>query len=157
VIFFFYSSMNKARTDKLIGLLALEIEKIKESAQKTDEAANMVTTGLSESGDKYHTQGAADLTKSYLKRLNLLKKELESATKDNSKTAKPPCFLQISFSDGGFTELYLVKNAVSLPSISFISSDSPLGKAVYGKKAGDIFSYSLNDSNNYSGKIVEIE
>ena len=148
--------MNKLTTQNILRKLNLEIVKIRENAEKTDEATKERLTGWSASGDKYHAQAAADLTKGYLKRLELLKKELEEAPTEIPKTIKPPCMVKVEYSDGGVAELILVKNAVSFSGTSFISIDSPLGKAVLDKSLGDTFSYNSAGGNIYSAKIVAI-
>ena len=149
--------MNKIKTDKILKLLDIEIYKIRESAKKTDEASKVKLTGWSAAGDKYHALAAADLADSFLKRLEFLKNELQKGFTDNIQVVNPPCYLRIKYDDGQTAELYLVKNAVSLPGISFISVDSPLGKAVLGKKINDVFNYELENGNKYSGIIIELE
>jgi transcription elongation GreA/GreB family factor len=149
--------MNKVKKDQILKLLDVEIEKIRESANKTDEASKVRLTGWSAAGDKYHAMAAADLIKNYLKRLELLKKELEKAQDETPTKVKPPCLLGVSYDDGSVAELFLVKNAVSLASTSFISVKSPLGKAVLGKSKDDTFSYKLDSGKKFSGKIIMIE
>lgn len=149
--------MNQVKTGEVLEILNTEIAKIQVNAKITDDASKQRLTGWSAAGDKYHAQAAADLTKSYLKRLELLKGELEKAPAGTSKIIKPPCFVRIVFTDGEVCDLFLVKNAVSLPNASFISEESPLGKAVLGKVNGDPFSYELNDGKKYSGKIIALE
>lgn len=149
--------MNKVKTLKVLKLLEVEIEKVRESAEKTDEASKDKMSGFSAAGDKYHARNASDLTKRYLQRLKLLKDEITGASSSIPETVGTPCFLEIVYDDGQSAQLYLVKNAVSLPDLSFISPDFPMGLAVLGKKTGELFSYQSKDGKTYSGKIVRLE
>ena len=149
--------MNKIKKEEIRSILSLELNKIRESAEKTDEATKERLTGWSAAGDKYHAQAASDLTKSYLQKLELLDKELKSSSDTTPERVEPPCLIRIEYSDGNQAEFLLVENGVSLPEISFISVLSPLGKAILGKKAEEIFSYDSVDGNKYKGKIISIE
>jgi len=149
--------MDRIKTEEALNLLSSEIQKVSESAQKTDEASKDKLSGFSAAGDKYHAKNASDLVKSYLQRLELLKKELTDAVSQISETAEPPCCLEMVYDDGQTARFYLVKNAVSLPNLSFISPDSPIGKAVLGKKAGETFSYKLESGHACSGRIISLK
>ena len=148
--------MNKAKADETLKQLNFEILKIRESAKKTDEASHERLSTRPIRDDKHQIR-ASDLTKNYLQKLELLKKELENAPSDTPKTIKPPCLIKVVYDDGGALGLFLVKNAVSLPRTSFISVDSPLGKAVSGKAPGDTFEYVYDGGGAYSGKIIALE
>lgn len=149
--------MNKVRKEKILKLLDAEINKIQESAKKTDEASKQRLTGWSAAGDKYHAIGAADLAKSYLNSLELLKNELKKSPEKVINVANPPCYMRTAYDSGDVADLILVENAVSLPSVSFISTGSPLGKAIIGKKKGDHFQYELESGKKYSGSILLLE
>ncbi len=139
----------------LLDFLAIEIDKARVSAQKTDEASNFIMTG-----DKYHAQKAAELTDQYLKRLEKLRDEIITSGDEIKTKAEPVSCVDIEYKDGARLKFILVNTAVSLTRYLFISIDSPLGKAVLNKKDGDVFSYSLNLGNkesNFSGKVLRIE
>lgn len=160
--------MTPNRKKSLLVFLEGEIKKARENAYKADEASKFIMTGPSQSGDKqslplrdkYHVEKAADLTHEYLQRLELLKKEIKAADETPKDTVEPVSLVEIEYDDKSRLQFILVKNAVSLAKHLFISTDSPLGRAILSKKVGDEFSYTLkqNDSQKrYSGRIVRVE
>ncbi|MFC1600566.1 GreA/GreB family elongation factor [Patescibacteria group bacterium] len=149
--------MNNIRKEEILKLLDAEISKIQESAKKTDEASKQKLTGYSAAGDKYHAMGASDMAKSYLKRLeSRLKDELKKAPDGTPEKVKTPCVVKLLYDDGAVNELILVENAVSLPSISFISVNSPLGRAILDRSINEVFGYNLDGEKKFSGKIISI-
>lgn len=160
--------MTKEKKKKVLDFLDLEIEKVKTSAAKTSDAAGFVMSGFSEAGDKqsltlrdkYHAEKTAELTKQYLERLKALRKEIENSSVGVVNKAAPISYIKIRYEDGSELEFFLVENAASVTRFVFISKDSPLGKAVLGKKTGESFSYKLEDGmgkRSFSGKIVGLE
>ena len=69
-------------------------------------------------------------------------------------------YFKVSFFDDEPDEFTLVEDLVGLNSSNFISSNSPFGKSIYGKKVGEKFSYtvktSTNNSQEISGRITSI-
>ena len=69
-------------------------------------------------------------------------------------------YFKASFFDDEPDEFTLVEDLVGLNSSDFISSNSPFGKSIYGKKVGEKFSYtvktSTNNSQEISGRITSI-
>ncbi len=150
--------MNKIKKAEILKALDLEILNIRESAQKTDEASRVPLIGWSASGDKYHAEMAASLANEYLERLSSLKKEISGANDEPSEFAQPVSLLKVKYDDSETLEFVLVENAVSTSRFIFVSKNSPLGKAVLGKKEGDTFSYTLGDEGkNHSGQILSLE
>ena len=152
--------MTKERKNETLVFLELEIQRAKENAEKTDEASKFIMTGPSQSGDKYHAQNAAALAKSYVKRLEKLKKEIQEAKEEPETIVKPTCYIEVEYDDGSKLNFYLVENAVSLAGFLFISSLSPLGSSILEKKVGETFTYEFQKDGakrKFSGKIVRIE
>jgi transcription elongation GreA/GreB family factor len=162
--------MNKIKKDEILKYLDRELLKIRESAKVTDEASKFTMTGYSQAGDKkslakeylgkYHTTKAAELTEEYLKRLEKLKNEIIKSSDTVKNEAVPETSIDIKYDDGTTLSFILVDSAISLREYLFISSDSPLGKAVSGKKEGDIFSYTMDQQGqkiDFTGKILKIE
>lgn len=152
--------MTKERKSQLLKLLESEIVKAKANAQKADEASKFKISGPSESGDKYHSEKAADLALGYLKNLEGLKKEIEAAREVAVNRAEPVCYVEVQFTDLTSMNFILVEKAVSMTGYLFLSTESPLGKAVFGKGVGSAFNYRPQSSDNsadVSGKIIAIE
>jgi transcription elongation GreA/GreB family factor len=145
---------------KLLVYLESEVHKARRNAAETDLASQFVVTGPSQSGDKYHSVKAAELTEKYLANLLNLKKEIENEPVKAVDAAKPICFVGIAYTDGGILTFTYVNKAVSLTQFLFVSKDSPLGRAILGKKAGDDFSYSLDEGMGnklFKGTITKLE
>lgn len=145
--------MNKIKKQEIQKTLNTEIGRVRESAKITDEASKSVLMNKLSSADKDRSEAAVELANNYLDRLELLKKEFAKTPEKTPEFVENGSLVEVVYDDGEVAELVLVKNAVSLPGLSFISVDSPLGKAVLGKSEGDNFSYDLENGKKYSGKI----
>jgi transcription elongation GreA/GreB family factor len=67
----------------------------------------------------------------------------------------PVCFVAIETSTGDRKEFYFVKNSVYILGLNFMTIDSPIGHAVFGKTVGAEFSYQSGDTT-FSGKVLEV-
>ena len=64
----------------------------------------------------------------------------------------------VEFTDDGAVETYKIVTTVRGNSLeNLISNESPLGKALLGKKEGDTVSVQVNASIGYDGKIIRID
>lgn len=64
----------------------------------------------------------------------------------------------VEFVDDGTVETYKIVTTVRGNSLkNLISNESPLGKALLGKKEGDIVHVQVNDTVGYDVKIIKIE
>ena len=64
----------------------------------------------------------------------------------------------VEFVDDGSVETYKIVTTVRGNSLAgLISNESPLGKALLGKKEGDVVTVHVNDSIEYDVKIIKIE
>lgn len=64
----------------------------------------------------------------------------------------------VEFVDDGSVETYKIVTTVRGNSLAgLISNESPLGKALLGKKAGDVVRVQVNPSVEYDVKIIQIE
>lgn len=64
----------------------------------------------------------------------------------------------IEFVDDGSVETYRIVTTVRGDSLEgLISNESPMGKALLGKKEGDVVTVQVNPSVNYDVKILKIE
>lgn len=145
---------------ELIEFIDTEIARLRQSAAQADEASKFIVTGPSQSGDKYHSENSAALAQEYLFRVIKLKKEIESADENPNIVALPVSSVEIEYEDANRLSFYLVKNAVSLTRFLFISLESPLGHAVFGKKVGERISYTPDSTKGtrfYSAKVIKIE
>lgn len=66
--------------------------------------------------------------------------------------------VKVEFTDDGSVETYKIVTTVRGNSLEgLISNESPLGKALLGKKAGDIVHVQVNEQVGYDVKILEFE
>ena len=64
----------------------------------------------------------------------------------------------VEFVDDGLVETYKIVTTVRGNSLqNLISNESPLGKALLGKKEGDIAHVQVNDTVGYDVKVIKIE
>ncbi len=153
--------MTKSRKNELLRLINIELGKAEISTEKT--SADVKTFGKyswSESGDKYHSESAAELAQEFLANLRKLCEEVESVNDEKSDSASPVSYIEISYDSGETAKFYLVNKNALLPGILLITPNSPIGKAVIGKKEKDGFSYEIISAAKkkvFSGKILKIE
>ena len=148
---------------KLLDLLekVKKIEKTsREAAVKSHHAANEASGGLvasySAAGDVEHARNSANLSIGKAEKIKKLMEEIENSIGDDvPETAKPVCFLSVEYGEGDKKDLYLVENPVIVAGFNLISSNSPLGKSLWGKAVGDSFLYTFGEQS-FSGKILEI-
>jgi transcription elongation GreA/GreB family factor len=89
-------------------------------------------------------------------RLNGALKNVEKElTKEIPVEVTPTCFINLEYEDGTKDGFYYLEEPLSLSGSKFISSNSPFGSVLAGKKVGDNFVF---DSAGIfrSGKIVSI-
>ncbi len=153
--------MQREKIKKLSLLLEKEFEKSKDSFEKMQlsaiEIAKSSYNSPSQSGDRFHSQGQADIAKENLKNLEGVLKELnnELLLSEIPQAIRPSCWIELEF-DGGKKESYFyLKNPLVVKGYSIISSKSPFGSILLDKKVGDRFEY--NSSQKLSGKIILIE
>lgn len=64
----------------------------------------------------------------------------------------------VQFLDDGTEEVYKIVTTVRSNSLAgLITNESPLGKALLGKKVGDVAHVQVNDTMGYDVKVVKIE
>lgn len=108
----------QTRLDKFLVVVQKELGKAEENhAQAKINASEVAASAAyspSQSGDRFHSQGAADIAKKRVAALKKLKEEIESGT---------PRFIE-----KGGKGFFLVKNIALVPGVDLISVSSPVGK-----------------------------
>lgn len=109
------------RINKLLLAVQNELEKAekayKHAKQSAQEIAATALTSHSQAGDRFHSQGAADLAKQKLDTVLALKTEIE-------EKGEGVCFKH----DG--EDVYIVDNPILLDGFKLISTKSPLGMKI---------------------------
>ena len=103
------------------------------SQQLSVKAAKTILTSHSQAGNRFHSQGAMEISKERLNGILKLKEELERI-KDRKELyfTEVPCYIKTDK-----TEFYLVKNAILITGVKLVSLQSELGKEIINKQAGD--------------------
>ena len=66
--------------------------------------------------------------------------------------------MTVEFLDDGTQEVYKIVTSVRSNSLeNLITNDSPLGKALLGRKVGDVVHVQVNDAIGYDVRVVHIE
>ena len=131
------------RKKLLILLKVLEKEvkvsrkRFEDNKKSADETSKTAAGSWSAGGDREYTAGQAMIAKKALGQVVKLRDEISKATKlPLPEVVKPPCYIEAEIKDKSI-KFYLVKNVVNLSDFKLVSSDSPLGKQLKGKKVGE--------------------
>ncbi|OGM30139.1 hypothetical protein A2630_02890 [Candidatus Woesebacteria bacterium RIFCSPHIGHO2_01_FULL_44_10] len=122
---------------KLVVLLEKvrqEVKKAQRVAESSHEDATSIAFSLqgsrSTAGDHFHAKHQVEMNKNRLRNLLKLQMKLEEAVnKSVPEVVEPPCFVN---------ESYLVNTPVNIDGFSFISTASPAGQKLLGKKVGEM-------------------
>jgi hypothetical protein len=121
---------------EFLGAVNVEFLMAKKNYDHTKKSAQEVSASAaaspSQSGDMFHSQGAADLAKQALENVISLKNEIETNLDSGISVVKSPCFINF-----GGIPVYLVSYPVLISGFKMVSSKSPLGISLLGKKVGD--------------------
>ena len=95
-------------------------------------------------------------------RIRYLEKMIRTATIISEESAEDEVGMNntvtVEFVDDGTVETYKIVTTVRANSLeNLITNESPLGKALMGKKVGDIVTVFVNDAISYEVKIIRIE
>ena len=153
--------MIREKIDELYVVLKEEVSRAQKVADKVKIAANEIAKSSynspSQSGDRFHSQGQADIAKERAERLEKVlarvEKELGNKVPEN---ISPICWVNLEYEDATKDGFYYVDEPISVSGYKFVSSSSPFGTILKDKKAGDNFEY-LISGNKISGKVVLIE
>lgn len=121
----------------LLDLIKIEFKKAeKRRDNATDSALEIARSAAlspSQAGDRFHSQGAADLAKEMFETVLNLKNEIElNVNQEIPEFVSVPCYIKL---EG--LEVYLVNNPILLRGINLISKESPLGSELINKQVGD--------------------
>ncbi len=108
---------------------------------EANEFSNAASTSKSSSGDRESTELHAALNEARHKRLQLLHTSLDATTDEVSETVSPICYVEIEQGIGKDRDtltFYFTNTMVDLHGITLVTPESPIGKAIQGKKQGDI-------------------
>ncbi len=145
---------------KLLILLKVLEKEVKVSRKRfennkksADETSKTAAGSWSAGGDREYTAGQAMIAKKALGQVVKLRDEISKATKlPLPEEVSIPCYVETKIDDK-YIKYYLVKNVVNLSDFKLVSSGSPLGKRLEGKKIGD----SSSAKSGLSGiKVIEI-
>jgi transcription elongation GreA/GreB family factor len=129
----------------------------RQSKMAADEASGALATSYSAAGDVEHARNSASLSMQKALAVRKLFEEIEADLSGGAKNViEPACFVVAEFEDGTQKEFYLVRNPVFIAGFNLISSESPLGLALTGKRVGETFFYE-SGPQNFNGKVLEIE
>lgn len=95
-------------------------------------------------------------------RIRYLEKMIRTATVISEESAEDEVGINntvtVEFVDDGSVETYKIVTTVRGNTLAgLISNESPLGKALLGKKEGDVVHVQVNDSVEYDVKVLKIE
>lgn len=108
----------QAKLDELLSVVKKEIKKAERNYLQAKKSASEVAASAalspSQAGDRYHSQGTAELAKQRLESLKKLEAEVKSGS--------------VRYVQKGNQEFFLVKNVALIPKFKLVSVDSLVGK-----------------------------
>ena len=150
--------MKKERKMYLLRQINAEIKRRLQYVEGAKEVTNsFISASPSESGDRLLYRLLYQLADSALDKLIQLKNEIESSSNDTVTIIAPPCYIEIRFPEGDVESFYLVNNVANIDGIDFVSSKSPLGKALLGRRQGEKVTYSTAQGELISVTIERVE
>ena len=134
--------MARKSLDGLLKILLKELkiaqERQKKVKQSADEIARAAALSPSQSGDREHATGQAEIVTESLVRLRKLLDEIETSIKRKTpEEIGETCFVSLKYKNNDKQKMFLVKNLYLLPKVNLVSFNSDLGKALKGAKIGD--------------------
>lgn len=153
--------MKRTEIEELYKELKKELEKAKDRERKVKEAADEIARASynspSQSGDRFHSQSQADIAKESVERLkkvfNEVSAELSKPVPDN---IQPVCWVELEYDDDNRDKFYYLDEPLSISGYKFVSSNSPFGNKLKGKKVGEKFEFVSGDIKK-AGTVVLIE
>ena len=149
-------------TENDVAKIQAEIDdrKLRQRPQLIEEVKEARAQGdLSENFEYYAAKRAKNQNES---RIAYLERMLKTANiiSDQSESDEVGMnnFVEIEFLDDGSREKYKIVTSIRGNSLkNYISNESPLGRALVGKKTGDVCRVKVNDEVSYDVKIVAID
>lgn len=123
----------RTKLKEFLGVVETEYKEAKRNYETSLKAAQEVAASAalspSQSGDRFHSQSASDLAKQIFENVADLKYEVGKSLDEDTNFIKPPCFVSL-----GGDKFYLVDYPVLISGYKIVSSKSPLGQELLGKK-----------------------
>lgn len=152
--------MARKKLEMLVSTLQKEVAKAKKAAESTKKSAEEIAKSAahspSQSGDRTHSQGQADITEAYFKRVIAFQERIKAALTETPDTVQAPCFVTIKFADGKESSFYLVEDPIVISGFTLVSAVSPLGSVLVNKKPGSKFVFKINGVKQ-SREVVSFE
>ncbi len=147
----------RTKLQKLLEKLENEIARVEVINKVVKEDADSISRAApaspSTSGDRYHAEQQALMGQEKLQRLINLKLEVEESIKKSiPNSIKPVSYVVLKDSKGNETEKYLADTSTNYS----ISTNSPIGQKILGKKVGERYEYEI-EGIRQSGVIISIE
>lgn len=129
-------------------------QEIKASA---DEIARSSYNSPSQSGDRFHSQSQAEIAKESFSNLESFYKRLvKSAESAIPQAVEPISYVEVEYEGGELRSFYFVDRTPNLPGFNFVSSESSLGKLLFGKRVGEKIELKFGEEKRLT-RIVYIE
>jgi hypothetical protein len=153
--------MARGKLQDLLADLNSQITKSERITQENSKTSEEVTKASSASwsagGDVLYAEGQARITRENLERLksfrDKIKKELEEPVPE---TITPTCFVTVKYENlDSPSSFYFVDSPVYVAGLKLVTTDSTLGKIIYGRKKGEKLSFKT--TNEYGEVDVDLE
>lgn len=133
--------MKRKRLLALLKILDKEVEisrkRFEDNKKSANETSKTAAGSWSAGGDREYTANQAMISEKALEQIEKLYDETSKATKLSlPEVVKSPCYIEAEIEDKNI-KFYLVENVVNLSGVRLVSSNSPLGKQLKGRKVGE--------------------
>ncbi len=134
--------MKRVKLAKLLKEVEKKVDiaetNLKENKVSADLTSKTARASWSAAGEREYTAGQLTINQKAFDQITRLQKEIvKSVGSQVPEKVVVPCFATIK-TDGTVNEIYIVKNVVNIDEFKLVSSESVIGKALLGKKVGEI-------------------
>ena len=135
----------RKKLKELRNIVSEKVKKARKVAERTkqdaDELGRAAVASWSIAGERSLAEGQASINAENFERLKKLLGEVETSLEEkNPEVIKPVCYVKVQ-RDGKEESFYIVDSPVHLHEVNLISTGSPLGKILLGRKPGDVVKF----------------
>jgi len=154
--------MIRNKLQELLEIVGTEEKKAEKRMVETKNAANEIArtsaNSPSQSGDREHSRNQAYLVEESYNNIKIFKEKLsKELLLEVPKKSRPICLIGIEYETGESMELVLANQTAFVEGFVVVTTASPLGRELVGKKVGDSFEFESGGGVRAKGVIKELE
>jgi len=133
--------MKRTKLKKLLKAIDKKVKvseaNLKENKVSADLTSKTAGASWSAAGEREYTAGQLEINQKVFDQIIKLQREIAKQVESEiPEKVETPCYVVIR-SNKGTNNIFIVKNVTSINGFNLVSSESPMGKALIGRKVGD--------------------